>query len=384
MKKLFFVAVIALSMFKIEAQIAIPMTKLKETKGVFNSLVRESIPNQLENDNYKLKYSLDSCQTFVWETTVFEGGKYDTIVLTFLTGVKGNDKYIKPYNFPKWQPDANRLIVINEKDTIKEVLRFRRSESDSTVFNINIFSFLKIPETNTYPIGRLAFGLNYAERFGGELLQNNKNYKITMRDLSPIERKADVVDFLFESTIDTFTAKRYGEKDSSWIKIDSTFFRFSLSKRLDTLYLFPFERLVTSDTLNSLLAFDLNSKQEVNIIKARKKDYLFIELWGTWCAPCIKDMPELVKKYEEYSPQMDFVSIAFDSDLDKIPTLLAKNKIYWPQYYLTNREKGWFSKYGAMGYPGVIILDKQNKIIVDTNDMYRETKLESFLNSLKK
>ena len=157
-----------------------------------------------------------------------------------------------------------------------------------------------------------------------------------------------------------------------------------MSKRLDTLYLYPFERLTTSDTLNSLLAFDLNSKQEVNIIKARKKDYLFIELWGTWCAPCIKDMPELVKKYDEYSSQMDFVSIAFDSDLDKIPTLLAKNKIYWPQYYLPNREKGWFSRYGAMGYPGVIVLDKQNKIIVDTNDMYKELKLESFLNSLKK
>jgi thiol-disulfide isomerase/thioredoxin len=50
-----------------------------------------------------------------------------------------------------------------------------------------------------------------------------------------------------------------------------------------------------------------------------KHKILYINFWATWCAPCIKRIPELnnlIGKYED-NPSIAFMNICVDSDKDK-------------------------------------------------------------------
>ncbi|GGG61849.1 TlpA family protein disulfide reductase [Epilithonimonas arachidiradicis] len=81
-------------------------------------------------------------------------------------------------------------------------------------------------------------------------------------------------------------------------------------------------------------------KQADNIEKNNKydiqsslfyKDYLksdklvVVNLWATWCQPCIQEMPMFLKLRKEY-PDVAFVTLSIDKDSDKLKNYLEKNK----------------------------------------------------------
>lgn len=50
-----------------------------------------------------------------------------------------------------------------------------------------------------------------------------------------------------------------------------------------------------------------------NIIKDRKGKVLFINVWATWCAPCIEEFPDIVRVSEHYKDKdVDFLSLNVD------------------------------------------------------------------------
>lgn len=43
-----------------------------------------------------------------------------------------------------------------------------------------------------------------------------------------------------------------------------------------------------------------------------KGKYLLIDIWATWCKPCIDELPGLLKAYQSKNPQLEFLSISID------------------------------------------------------------------------
>lgn len=49
---------------------------------------------------------------------------------------------------------------------------------------------------------------------------------------------------------------------------------------------------------------------------------LVVNFWATWCAPCVKEMPDLQELHKRY-PEVNFVGIAVDS-LDNVKEFLER------------------------------------------------------------
>ena len=74
--------------------------------------------------------------------------------------------------------------------------------------------------------------------------------------------------------------------------------------------------------------------QEVNL-KTFKGQVIVVNLWATWCPPCVAEMPSFQKLYNDYGDKVIFLFIAND-DPDKVDRFLAKNGYDLPVFFQTS------------------------------------------------
>ena len=110
------------------------------------------------------------------------------------------------------------------------------------------------------------------------------------------------------------------------------------------------------------LAFTGPDGQPMTLASLKGKTVL-VNLWATWCAPCLKEMPSLDALQKEMGgPDFAVVAINIDTrNLDKPRTWLAENKITALPFY-GDPQAATFqalrAAYKVEGMPVSIIVDK--------------------------
>ena len=84
----------------------------------------------------------------------------------------------------------------------------------------------------------------------------------------------------------------------------------------------------------------INPDSFASIIKKRNQKVLFVNVWATWCIPCIEEFPELIKLNEKYSKKdVDIITLNINllSEMDsKVIPFLKKNKNTIPVFMAEN------------------------------------------------
>lgn len=112
------------------------------------------------------------------------------------------------------------------------------------------------------------------------------------------------------------------------------------------------------------IAFTSNN-EEVHPLTLAKRKYLLIDFWASWCPPCRKENPNLVKTYAEFKNKgFSIVSISLDSSVELWKKAISKDNLEWTQ--LIDR-KAWngdgIKKYGIRLIPSNFLIDSNGKII---------------------
>lgn len=110
--------------------------------------------------------------------------------------------------------------------------------------------------------------------------------------------------------------------------------------------------------------------------------YILIDFWGTWCGPCIKEIPYIKKIYNDISSdKLQIISIAVDQKSKNVLKFIKENEMNWIQYFQSfddNSPNSLTNKYKVKKFPSTFLLDKDGRII---NKNLRGKEL---LNELKK
>jgi thiol-disulfide isomerase/thioredoxin len=82
----------------------------------------------------------------------------------------------------------------------------------------------------------------------------------------------------------------------------------------------------------------LSTVNEIQQLKDSKKGkVLLINFWATWCKPCVKEFPDLVKLYNNYKDkgfEIVFVSVDVPEDIEpKVIPFLRKQGVDFLTYY---------------------------------------------------
>ncbi|WP_259014417.1 TlpA disulfide reductase family protein [Emticicia fluvialis] len=122
--------------------------------------------------------------------------------------------------------------------------------------------------------------------------------------------------------------------------------------------------LQINDQAPAFVLKDMQGK-ELSLSQLAGKKVL-LNFWASWCGPCRKEHPELVKIYERLkSKNIEFISISTDEDITNWKEAVKKDKLHWPQLIDKKDTKGLTiaNKYGIYGIPANIIIDENGKVI---------------------
>lgn len=113
--------------------------------------------------------------------------------------------------------------------------------------------------------------------------------------------------------------------------------------------------------------------QEVQLIKAEEINPLvqkysgekavLMNIWATWCVPCVEEFPYLVRLQKEYPDdlQVIFISADFPEELERINQFLNENEVGWQTYLKDDRDEPfidavWTEWSGAL--PATVVYNK--------------------------
>lgn len=104
------------------------------------------------------------------------------------------------------------------------------------------------------------------------------------------------------------------------------------------------------------------STQEALSLHSYRGKYLYMEFWGSWCAPCIKELPEMKRAYSNIDKsKIDFLGVALDK-AEPFRRILEKEKIEWKQI-MREEEDGIIDDYNITSYPSSFLIDPNGKIV---------------------
>ena len=89
--------------------------------------------------------------------------------------------------------------------------------------------------------------------------------------------------------------------------------------------------------------------------------YTLIDIWASWCGPCVKAFPELQKLKDDF-PGLQIISLNYaDTDLNKVQKVLDKNEPAWPQGFASHQLQDLINTEQA--YPAMVLLDRGCRIV---------------------
>ncbi|ASU32972.1 TlpA disulfide reductase family protein [Mucilaginibacter xinganensis] len=106
----------------------------------------------------------------------------------------------------------------------------------------------------------------------------------------------------------------------------------------------------------------------VKLSSFKRKKYVLLDFWASWCGPCRENTPEIKELYKKYQQKgFEVIVISLDYDRSRWLKVMEKEKLtIWPHTYagdLSTPKNFARETYGVLEIPQLILIDKEGKII---------------------
>lgn len=127
----------------------------------------------------------------------------------------------------------------------------------------------------------------------------------------------------------------------------------------------------------------VNSKGEKVDMEQFRGKVIFINLWATWCAPCIAEMPGINALYNDVKNEdVEFLMISLDTDFEKAKKFNKKKGFDFEVYKLDGPMP---KMYHSRSIPTTFVIDANGKLALTQTGMadYHTDEFKEFLRELK-
>ncbi len=149
---------------------------------------------------------------------------------------------------------------------------------------------------------------------------------------------------------------------------------------------------IADNAIFSLTAMSIGSKMpevtstDLKGNEVKLSDYLgnviVLDVWATWCGPCIKMIPHQTKMVEKLKDKpFQLISISLDEKVSTINKFQEKTKMPWINWH-NGKTGGVIDDWGITQYPTILIVDRKGIIRHRSNGAMKGEELDSIVNDL--
>lgn len=92
--------------------------------------------------------------------------------------------------------------------------------------------------------------------------------------------------------------------------------------------------------------------------------YLLIDVWATWCGPCIQAFDKLKPIYTDLNDQLEILSVSIDPTKERAQNYLTKNPLPWKQAYAEGEfENEFMQDLGVVFLPFYYLISREGEIL---------------------
>ena len=86
---------------------------------------------------------------------------------------------------------------------------------------------------------------------------------------------------------------------------------------------------------------EVTGEDAKNLVKESGARVVLINVWATWCAPCVEEFPDIVRLYRTYRDRgLDLILISADfHGTTKVEDFLKKQGVDFPTYLKTGKDE---------------------------------------------
>ena len=100
-------------------------------------------------------------------------------------------------------------------------------------------------------------------------------------------------------------------------------------------------------------------------LSSLKGKVVLVDFWASWCGPCRKENPNVVRLYNKYKEKgFEVLGVSLDKTKDRWVQAIEKDQLTWNH---VSDLKGWQNEvaqaYGVNSIPHTLLLDQEGKII---------------------
>lgn len=133
---------------------------------------------------------------------------------------------------------------------------------------------------------------------------------------------------------------------------------------------------VTAQIAPDFTFTDLVTGKTTKLSDLRDKP-VYLNFWATWCPPCVKELPHIQAKYEQYKDRIHFLAISVDSEQEAPAQFISSKGYTFTVGYGNEREIS--RAYNIEAIPASYIIGTDGTIKAQIVGSMDEADLESFL-----
>ncbi|TYC12071.1 TlpA family protein disulfide reductase [Bizionia gelidisalsuginis] len=302
-------------------------------------------------------------------------------------------------NLRLFNPVSSKSVIIDvdENGNFRDTLKLENPVNYNTVYDKVFEVYLQ----NDMDLNMSFDASNIQETltFKGKGAEENNFIKFKTGHLSSLFGK-DYKEYLgaeetdFNARTDAFMTTFYATLDNKEALLDSTFVADE-KKKIEEFKTGMVAQHEQQLEINSKLGKGLPSPEFTDYVNYKggtsslsdfKGSYVYIDVWATWCVPCIYEMPYLAKVEEAFKDKnITFLSISVDNQKDKAKwrKMIETKALDGVQLLADNAtESKFMTDYYIFGIPRFILLDKEGNIVSYDAPRPSEEGLKDLFNSL--